>query len=227
MWFRLLRQRLDFQKDVDVAKAVSECGDVLARIEHPARRTVLLGRMAGQLGLDPETLRRSLRRPRAGARSEKAAPAAAPEPGPAAIPLDSPLATVERDLFTCLLAQPDQVDQVGDATLQTQAVAEMIDRIRTLVANGTADAAGVLARLFSACNDRPELTRFLGECHARAASFRKPAESLPQIVRDHRRMVSRNEAHRLRIQLREAQAKGDRGLEDRLTRLYQEALRRV
>lgn len=84
-WFRLLRQRFDFNDEIALSRAAQECGSLLSATESPVRRESMIRRMAAWFGGDEAALR-SLINPRNAKRpggAEAAAAAPTPTPTPA------------------------------------------------------------------------------------------------------------------------------------------------
>jgi DNA primase len=86
-WFKLLRQRYDFQDAVASTQAATECAQLLAVVESPVRREAMLRRMAPWFGGDEGALRRLIKvRGAGGHQSGALSPAAAAPAQPAATP---------------------------------------------------------------------------------------------------------------------------------------------
>ncbi len=82
-WFKLLRQRHDFQDAVAFSQAAQECANLLAVVESPVRREAMLRRMAPWFGGDEAALRRLIKlRGPTGAAAEQMPAVAAPRRSP-------------------------------------------------------------------------------------------------------------------------------------------------
>ena len=135
VWFRLLRQRLDFTQAANVEAAARECATLLNLVEVPVRQAALTEQMARHLAVPASALERMLRqvsrgkaRPRRGAQEGGGAGAAGgsisdeewaqagaaaeaeadvdAELAPMAPGVSSMVERAERELLACLLAKP-------------------------------------------------------------------------------------------------------------------------
>jgi DNA primase len=225
MWFRLLRRRLDLSVDANVQRAVDEAAELLAKVQSPARHVVLLGRLAALLGLDPETMRRSIKRRRQ--TWQEAVPARqGPEDLPASSGRDAAGAeSAARDLLACLLRDPNLVAMVPELPQLSVDVRELVQTIRALAAEELSGTPELVRRAFTACAEHPSRARLLGECLQRAQAIQDPPGALALLLSAHRAAAGRQEAQQTRIRLQEAAARGDRTLADELARQYLEQLK--
>lgn len=223
VWFRLKRKAMDLTLEANVARALEECSRVLDGVDDPARREVLVGRMAGHLGLDVETARRSL----AGRRKRTAVRRAAPPASVASPPAASGAAEQsDLELVACLLAEPGLFDQI-EAEAFTSTAAARLAELLAGVAASQVDPTSVRRFLFTRCADDPVLSQCLARCIDVAETIKEPRESLANLMAARRVYFSRQAARQTRMQLQKAKDEGDAALVDELTRTYLQYLRQA
>ncbi len=225
-WFRLLRQRLDLSNDAAVARVLDECAEVLGRLDNPARRALLVSRMAAQLGLDPETFHRSVKqRARVGKSDATPRADAVGSVGTDAPPIAAPT-EAQLDVLACVLREPQTIDDVTDASCGHDDVDAVLAAVRVAAAAGILERNAVVARLFTEFTEQPRRRSLVALVVDRAAVIRDARASLQQSLRVLRAGDVRRVAQQLRLKMQEAAAAGDQPLVDRLTREYLEHLRR-
>jgi DNA primase len=223
-WFRIKRRSLDLTLEANVARVLEECGRVLDAVADPARRAVLLGRMAAHLGLDQETARRSLaaRRKRPAARPKEAAADAAGASGQASGPEEADL-----ELIACLLADPTLAARLEAGQVYASAAAAQLAELVAELAPRAPPPGELVRSLFTRCAPDPDLSRCLARCLDMAAHIREPLVAFEGVLAARKTYFSRQAAQRTRIQLQKAREEGDHALVDELTRTYLEHLRQA
>ncbi len=229
MWFRLKRLRLDLRQEVHVAAVVEDCKQVLAGIDDRMRRTLLLGRMAQQLGIDEATLRRSIGslKPRVatattstGAVAAVGGDAAGGEAEPA-----TPLLGADQDLLACVLAAPPLAPMAAAEHELAAPVERLVAAADTAVQGGADDTNALLRILFAHCAEDPESGKILAVCADLARSLQEPEEAFDLVCRQRRAFLARRNAQQLRFELQQARAEGNHDRVQELTRRYVEELR--
>lgn len=233
VWFRLLRERHDWSHEAQVEPALAECAGILAGVGQDAVRQVMLGRMAGQLGLPPELLVRALRRrlrpqvERAGTGPAPAAGAGpgAPATGAAPAPAVSPGLQAEAEVLASLLHRPELVAELPDGLLQDPGLQAVVVAIRGAVAGGEARPEQVQQRAFTAAAGQPALSALVADAHTRGQASADPELSFRAAVRGLRLAQAREQAQKARVELRQAEAAGDQARVQELTQRYLTLLR--
>lgn len=225
MWFRLKRQRLgDLRHEANAATVIEDCAQVLAGLEDPAERALLLGRMARQLGLGEETFRRSLnarkRRPLSNSRSDAEAPAPAAKPT-----IATPTDKAELELLACILAAPSLVERAVAGWSDPGKVGVLLEAARAAVAGGHKQREALISSLFTRVADKPDLSSLVGTAADVAERIREPEEKLDTLLEHRRVFMAREAAEKIRSELQEASSAGDRARVDELTRRYVTQLR--
>ena len=226
VWFRLLRQRLDFTQAANVEAAARECAGLLQLVDVPVRQAALTEQMARHLAVPVKALERMLRD--AGRRR-----APAQEPGydgehgelPAPVKLTLGERT-EREMLGCILAQPTLLADLDfdDAPLQVPAIAQLFDWAADGVAIGRTDGADLFRYLFSRAAEQSELQLVLAHVHDKSQRLKDPAEVLSGIVTGRREAASKPVRRDLRQQIQQAIASGD---SERAQQLQMQLLERM
>ena len=219
---------MDLTQEANVGVAIDECGRVLAGVEDPARRRILLARMAQHLGIDESTMVQSLGRGRyRSARTAAedleadAAAAAAAEPAEEA----SPLAASDRELLACVLALPELVRQVEVESVELPAVATLLGAARAAVEAGARDRDALVKALFARCAGDAAASRMLGDAVEVAGHVGDPTEAFGLLQAHRTAYLGRRTAQQIRFQLRQAQADGDQERVRELTRRFVDHMR--
>jgi len=219
MWFRLLRQRLDLDRDVDVQRAASECGRILAQIENLARREALQRAMARQLGTSEEALARSLPRQRIAKRS---ADLGAPRPKQGRA---DPMAVSDCELMACIFADVKLLEPALELRGGSAVLAEVQELISESGREQRSDANALAKYLFARCGEREQLRSFLSDSLDRAHRMRDAESIFLELQRGRRSYFAKEKVQRIRRNLQKAMAEGDQDLTDQLTRQYMAELR--
>ena len=235
VWFRLLRRRLDLSQAVDVERAARECAGLLDLVEVPVRRAAYLEQMARYLAVPAPALQRLLSRSRR-------QPAAAEHPASAAGESDhgqpsaaaaskSPglMARSEVELLACVLAQPALFSQLDfdQAPIETGAIATLFAWAGEGLALGRDSTDQLVRYLFSRAAEQQLLQQALIEAHDRAANMPSPDEVLRGLIEGRQRLASESIRRRLRLQLQQAMAAGDRAAAAELQAELLQLMRRV
>ena len=222
VWFRLLRKRFDLRETSEVMKAAAECGSVLATLDEPARREIVLGRMAPHLGLSTESLRRQIKEQR---RAPASPPPAAAVPDRVAELARTPAGRAELELLSVLLAEPQLVLEPEVVQSDEPLVRELIAELQAAVQLGHVTRDAAISALFTRCTERAELRAVLARAATHAPKIKNPREFLHALQQGRRQHATRAVAQRLRLELQAARAQGDQAQADQLMRRYLETLR--
>ncbi|MEM7202165.1 MAG: DNA primase [Planctomycetota bacterium] len=225
LWFRLKRGRMDLSADANVAAVVQECGRVLEGVEDPARRAILLSRMARSLGLDDGTMRASLARRRPARRADADAPppeASAPPPREA-----SPLDNADMELLACVLAAPELAELAAAEAAIREELRGALEAVVAAVGRGESDPAGILSGLFTRCEGDAAQGQALARSAELAQAIKDPEETFELLRRQRRAFLAKQAANRTRRELQQARAEGDGDLVNELTQRYVAQLREL
>ncbi|MCK5942543.1 MAG: toprim domain-containing protein, partial [Planctomycetes bacterium] len=214
VWFRLMRQRLDFSQSVNVEKAARECAQLLEQVEQPVRREALTEEMARHLAVPAPALRRLLRD------APRRRPQHSDEPDldeevlpdlPQERSNPTPLQRAEAELLACVLAQPDLLVELDfdEMPLQVPAIAQLMEWAAEGLAIGRSNGPELFRYLFSRSSEQPSLHAMLSLAHERADKMVDAAEVLHGILDGRRREATKRELRDLRVQLSQAILAGD------------------
>ncbi len=236
VWFRLLRQRLDFNQPVNVEAAARECAALLEQVEVPVRRAALIEAMARHLSVPPQALE-SLLRDAPGSRSNRPrrnqAGGGPQEPDlnetllpdlpgsnlpgsnlPGSdLPDSKPtlLQLAEAEILACVLAQPDLLVGIDfeETPLEVREIVQLFDWAAEALAIGRNSGAEVFRYLFTRAADLPRLQSMLAHAHARAERMKAPGEVLIGLMDGRSQRVHGTKRRSLRERLSAAIKAGD------------------
>lgn len=248
VWFRLMRQRLDFSQPAEFEKAAQECARLLEQVEQPVRQVAIMREMARHLEVPESGLKRLMRK--APPQPRRAAPQdpdelAAPdldevlipdlpddaERAPVGASINAPTAKMraaEAELLACVLSRPELLLELDfdDAPLQVTGVQTLMDWAAEGQALGRTAGADLFRYLFSRAAEQPALQSLLALAQERAAKMSDPAEVLRGILDGRRRVTSKGTLRDLREQLSRALRSGDSEAAARLQAQVLELMRR-
>ena len=238
VWFRLLRRDLDFTDPAQAMRAVAECVSVLAPVPEPARREILVARMAPHLGITAESLRRELEKARRPVRKTQAsvvetaddlAASSSSGANPAFPSLEalsaSPRGRAELDLLAGLVARPNRASEIDTQEFVDGRLHRLLAGIQDGVLRGLVDRPSVISHLMSSCDQDPGLMSLVTHLAERAGKIKNPDEFIASVRAGVRTRAAREEAQRLRLRIQQAKDKGDLALADELLARYLDLLR--
>lgn len=245
VWFRLMRQRLDFSQPAEFERAAQECARLLEQVEQPVRQVAIMREMARHLEVPEAGLKRLMRKaPAPPRRAEGADPdeLAAPDLDEVLIP-DIPdgmapvrggaapagkMRAAEAELLACVLAKPDLLVEldVDEAPLQDEAVRALLEWAVEGQAVGRTAGPELFRYLFSRAAEQPALQAALALSQERAGKMSDPGEVLRGILDGRRRVTSQVTLRELREQLSGALRAGDAAVAARLQSQVLELMRR-
>ncbi|MGC6489498.1 MAG: DNA primase [Planctomycetota bacterium] len=249
VWFRLMRQRLDFSQPAEFEKAAQECARLLEQVEQPVRQVAIMREMARHLEVPEAGLKRLMRKAPASPRRAEGPEVderAAPDLDEVLIPdLPDDLPSVagggaapgastgkmrvaEAELLACVLAQPDLLVELDfdDAPLQVAEVQALMDWAAEGQAIGRTAGPDLFRYLFSRAAEQPPLQAVLALAQERAAKMVDPREVLRGILDGRRRVTSKGTLRELREQLSRALRAGDSEAAARLQAQVMDMMRR-
>lgn len=231
VWFRLMRQRLDFSQPAEFEKAAQECARLLEDVEQPVRQVAILREMSRHLEVPENGLKRLMRdKPRA--RPEQSS-----EPDvdgellpnvPEAPMRPTKMQLAEAQLLACVLSQPELLVELDldEAPLQVPAVGTLLEWAAEGQAIGRTGGAELFRYMFSRATDDAAMRSMLALAQERADKMTDAGEVLEGILAGRRRVASQGQLRDLREQLTQAMRAGDTAAAARLQTRVLEMMRR-
>ncbi len=223
MWFRLKRETVDLSLEANIPKVVRECGRLLTAVEDPAQREVLLGRMAAHLGLGVETMQQSLRGQLRGQGPKPGGEG--PQSEEPTVRILAPESSAELGILACVLAAPEFAEELAEESFDDESVEYLRQALLEGVRRKIGDSDRLLAHLFTACAEAPQIADLLGHCADMMRHIKDPSESFQQACRTRQEQRGRRAAAQTRRLLKHARDAGDAERVRELTQLYMNQLR--
>jgi len=233
VWFRLMRQRLDFSQPAEFEKAAQECARLLEQVEQEVRQVAILREMARHLGVPPPALQRLMRdarppqpEPEPHYDEEEMVMPDLPEARPKMKP--TPMQLAEAQLLACVLSQPDLLVELDfdEMPLQVPAIGTLMEWAAEGQAIGRTTGPELFRYLFSRSSEQPSLHAMLALAHERAEKMVDPGEVLRGILDGRRRVATQSQLRDLREQLSQAMRSGDTETAAELQQRLLELMRR-
>lgn len=247
VWFRLMRQRLDFSQPAEFEKAAQECARLLEQVEQPVRQVAILREMARHLDVPENGLKRLMR-------DARPVQPAQPEPEPqfdeeemvlpdlpdGSVPgghaqasaqprgKPTPMQLAEAQLLACVLSQPDLLVELDfdEMPLQVPAIGKLMEWAAEGQAIGRTTGPELFRYLFSRSAEQASLHSMLALAHERAEKMVDPGEVLRGILDGRRRVATQSQLRDLREQLSQAMRAGDTETASELQARLLEMMRR-
>ncbi|MEC8650992.1 MAG: toprim domain-containing protein, partial [Planctomycetota bacterium] len=233
VWFRLMRQRLDFSQPAEFEKAAQECARLLEQVEQPVRQVAILREMARHLEVPESGLKRLMRdaprsRPEQGADAEPDIDGELLPDLPDVPARPTKMQLAEAQLLACVLSQPDLLVEldVEETPLQVPAVGTLLEWAAEGQAIGRTGGAELFRYMFSRASDDPAMRSMLALAQERAEKMVDAGEVLKGILAGRRRVAAQGQLRDLREQLSQAIRAGDRDAAAHLQARVMEMMRR-
>ena len=216
MWFRLLEQGSELSRDVFVERAARTCSRILSDVESLARREALQREMARHLGVSERALQPG-RSPRL-ARSKPSSAEPATSAG------HDPMRASDLDLLACVLVEPALIRETHGQP--GPELATILGWIEECGSEAMSSGEALSRALFARCSEKPEdLRSFLAESLDRSLRIRDVRDIFSMLQRGRGLHFARQEADKIKVELKRALADGDRARADVLTLEYVDRLK--